>query len=174
MDVFSEIKEALPMPSVAEHYGFKINRGQILCPFHGEKTPSLKVYPGDRGWWCFGCNEGGSVIDFVARLFGLSGKDAAAQLDRDFGLGLMGKSFDRGSAERWKREKAAREADRAAQEREYWRCRELYLNNEKAYLRAKERLKVTPPGEKRGVLMGKLDFMSWWLEENALILQNRR
>lgn len=91
MDAAYEIKSVLSMPEVAEMYGFQPNHASnIACPFHGtDKTPSLKLYkePG-RGWHCFGCGQGGSVIDFVMLLFNLDFKTAIAQIDRDFGLGI--------------------------------------------------------------------------------------
>ena len=39
-----------------------------LCPFHDEKTPSFNVRPTHGTFHCFGCGEGGSVIDFVMRM----------------------------------------------------------------------------------------------------------
>lgn len=89
MNAFERLREQLPMIQVAERYGFPVKRGYLLCPFHTEKTPSLKLYPGDRGWWCFGCGVGGSVIDFAMLLFGLTPLEAAKRLDADFCLGLM-------------------------------------------------------------------------------------
>lgn len=84
--VFSQIKERLTMAEVLEHYGFTVRHGLMLCPFHSEKTPSFKVYPGS--FYCFGCGAGGDVIRFVAMLFQISMKDAAVKLNADFGLGL--------------------------------------------------------------------------------------
>lgn len=82
-----DLKRMLPMEEVARHYGFEPNRsGFICCPFHGEKTASLKIYPGDRGWHCFGCGEGGDVIRFVMKLFGLTFPQALTRLKFDFGL----------------------------------------------------------------------------------------
>ena len=41
----------------------RMERG--LCPFHNEKTPSFYVYPETNSFFCFGCNAGGSALDFV-------------------------------------------------------------------------------------------------------------
>ena len=111
VDIFKEVRERLNMEDVARHYGHEPNRaGFLCCPFHrGDRTASLKLYPGGRGWHCFGCNRGGSVIDFVALDLGLSPLDAVKRLNTDFALGLP---IDRQQtpAER-------REAEQAAQRR---------------------------------------------------------
>ena len=45
-------------------YGIEINRrGYCLCPFHAEKTPSMHIM--EKGYYCFGCGEGGDHIKFV-------------------------------------------------------------------------------------------------------------
>ena len=92
-NVFSEIKDRLAMPEVARFYGLEVNRaGMACCPFHDDKTPSLKVY--DDHFYCFGCGATGDCTGFVAKLFGLRQIDAAKKISEDFGLGL----FDRGNA----------------------------------------------------------------------------
>lgn len=40
----------------------------------------------DDRFYCFGCHASGDVIDFTARLFGISLKDAAKKLSEDFGI----------------------------------------------------------------------------------------
>ena len=91
------IKSRISMIDICKTYGFNIQRGNfICCPFHNEKTPSLKLYDGNRGFYCFGCGEHGSVIDFVMRYFGLDFKSAISKLNDDFCLGLpIGQRIDR-------------------------------------------------------------------------------
>ena len=91
------IKSQINMIDICRTYGFNIQRGNfICCPFHNEKTPSLKLYDGNRGFYCFGCGEHGSVIDFVMRYFGLDFRSAIIKLNEDFCLGLpIGQRIDR-------------------------------------------------------------------------------
>ena len=87
MDIFEEVKRRVPVTKAAERYGLRPNRaGFVRCPFHGERTPSLKLW--EDHWHCFGCQAHGSVIDLVGQLFGLAPLEAARRLDGDFGLGL--------------------------------------------------------------------------------------
>ncbi len=52
--------------------------GKIACPFHEDRTPSLHVYDDpERGWTCFGCGRGGTIIDFGAALWGVEPRGAA-------------------------------------------------------------------------------------------------
>ena len=68
----------------AQDYGIHVGRnGMACCPFHNDKTPSMKL---DRRYHCFGCGADGDVIDFAAALYGLGKKEAAVQLAQDFGL----------------------------------------------------------------------------------------
>jgi len=80
-------RSSLPkMHRVVECYGYKISRhGYMKCPFHNEKTPSLKIYPEGKGFYCFGCGAGGSVIDFVMKLFSLDFHEALKRINNDFG-----------------------------------------------------------------------------------------
>lgn len=51
-----------------------------LCPFHDEKTPSFIVTPATNTWHCFGCSEGGDVIDFTQKVLHLDFRDAVTHL----------------------------------------------------------------------------------------------
>lgn len=44
------------------------NRYMGLCPFHGEKTPSFHVSEDKQLYHCFGCGEGGSVVQFIMKM----------------------------------------------------------------------------------------------------------
>lgn len=86
------IRKKVSMIDMIRRYGFKENRaGFIKCPFHREKTASLKIYQNDRGWCCFGCGKYGSVIDFVELLFGLDYSEAVKKIDVDFSVGIYKK-----------------------------------------------------------------------------------
>ncbi len=37
-----------------------------LCPFHQERTASFSVNEQKQSWYCFGCQRGGDVFEFVA------------------------------------------------------------------------------------------------------------
>ena len=113
------------------YYGIELNRsGFCKCFLTGERTASLKVYDGDRGWHCFGCGAHGSVIDFVMMYFGLSFKDALAKINEDFSLGLpIGEKLDRRKQIEMNRQafmrKRSVEEEKAEQERldnAYWKA----------------------------------------------------
>lgn len=86
MSIFSEIKEVVTTREAAEFYGYRVSRsGMVRCPFHNDRTPSMKV---DRNFICFGCQEKGDVIRFVEKLFGLTPYEAAQKLINDFKLNI--------------------------------------------------------------------------------------
>jgi hypothetical protein len=51
-----------------------------LCPLHNERRPSFYIYPETNSCWCYGCNQGGNVINFVRLLHGYSFKEAVKYL----------------------------------------------------------------------------------------------
>ena len=83
-NVFEAVKQSVSTREAAAFYGIEVKRnGMACCPFHDDKNPSMKV---DQRFHCFGCGEDGDVIDFTAKLFNLSPKEAAEKLAQDFGL----------------------------------------------------------------------------------------
>ncbi|WP_052362796.1 DNA primase [Gordonia alkanivorans] len=51
-----------------------------LCPAHTERTPSFTVRPDLGRFKCYGCGEGGDVIDFVCLVDGLSFRESVEVL----------------------------------------------------------------------------------------------
>ena len=84
MTDYSKIKRAVPPIEAAQRYG-TVRCGFMLCPFHADRTPSLKLYADH--FHCFGCGAHGDVIDLAAGLIGCSKSEAARRLKADFGYG---------------------------------------------------------------------------------------
>lgn len=84
MSVFSIVKENVSALQAAQQYGLKVNpKGMACCPFHRDKSPSMKV---DRRYYCFGCGATGDAVDLTAQLLGMAPRDAALRLADDFGI----------------------------------------------------------------------------------------
>mgnify|MGYP000806276889 CR=1 FL=1 len=83
--VFEAVKQSITVREAAQMCGIEVNRsGMACCPFHDDKNPSMKL--NEEYFYCFGCGATGDVIDFTARLYNLSPKEAAEKLAQDFGL----------------------------------------------------------------------------------------
>ena len=83
-NLFHTVKAAVTTRQLAELYGLRPDRrGMVCCPFHGDKHPSMKV---DARFHCFACGADGDVIDFAARLHGLSKWDAARKIAAEVGV----------------------------------------------------------------------------------------
>ncbi|MEE0968186.1 MAG: CHC2 zinc finger domain-containing protein [Clostridia bacterium] len=125
IDAVKTIKDRLKMREVLERYGYTADRkGFICCPFHNEKTPSMRIY--EKDYHCFGCQEHGDIITFIQKLFGLSFQDTLRKIDADFGLNIYGdhsfeelrRSHYQQQALQAKREREKREREKV--ENEYW------------------------------------------------------
>lgn len=80
-----EIQQALhtPIENIANQHLKLYKSGKTLvglCPFHREKHPSFYIYPETNSCWCYGCNQGGDVINFVRLLYGYSFKETVKYL----------------------------------------------------------------------------------------------
>ena len=88
-DAADVLKDTLTAEDVVRMYGYTPQHGVIVCPFHGDKDASLHLYPGARGWCCFGCHKGGTVIDWVMLMEDVGFTDAVRILDTRAGTGLL-------------------------------------------------------------------------------------
>ena len=78
-DIVSTISQYLSVkPSGSNYKG--------LCPFHGEKTPSFYINTSKQIYKCFGCGEGGDVINFVMKMENLDFIDAVKLLASRYGI----------------------------------------------------------------------------------------
>lgn len=161
MDLFREVKDRVPVMEAARRYGFEPDRqGKICCPFHADEHPSLQLYKGSRGWWCYVCDRGGSVIDFVAGLFSISPREAALKLNEDFSLGLT-LERPRGL------ERQAVNHRRLVENRKLEKFRQEYeeKQSEFEYLRQEKEL-IFPTGGRAGQLIGRMIQLEEWFREN--------
>ena len=78
-DIVSTISQYMSVkPSGSNYKG--------LCPFHGEKTPSFYINTSKQIYKCFGCGEGGDVINFVMKMENLDFIDAVKLLANRYGI----------------------------------------------------------------------------------------
>lgn len=91
-DELERLKTEIPIQQLAEARGITLKQqGKDLvglCPFHEEKTESLKITPEKNLWHCFGCDAGGTVIDWVMKAENVSFRHAVEILrERSFSSG---------------------------------------------------------------------------------------
>lgn len=86
-NLIPRIKERLTIREVIDRYGLPVKRGFICCPFHSERTPSLKLYENNT-WYCFGCGAHGDVIDFVSKMEGKTFSETIRLLALELGIGV--------------------------------------------------------------------------------------
>ena len=89
MTVFEAARQA-DCVRAAERLGLRIrrsgSRAYTCCLFHAERTPSMCLYPGDGGFYCFGCHAHGDVIALYGKALNLTPLKAAQHVCRDFGF----------------------------------------------------------------------------------------
>ena len=88
-DIIEEIKSRCDIANVISSYiNIKPSGANYkgLCPFHGEKTPSFYINTSKQIYKCFGCGEGGNVINFIANIENLSFKQAITFLKEKYQL----------------------------------------------------------------------------------------
>ena len=75
------------LPDACDYYeneliGIKhgANKAKALCPFHKENSPSFFFWYEDGKFKCFGCTEGGSMVDFHMKRNGMDFVEAVKDL----------------------------------------------------------------------------------------------
>lgn len=112
-EIFELINETLNSRDVAEHFGFTVNsNGFCKSPLNkAEKTPSCKIYPGNRGFYDFSAATGGDTLKFASIALEADSWQAAQYLIEAFHLPVNTKdsSLTRQKVQELQRQ---READR--------------------------------------------------------------
>lgn len=141
IDAVQTIKDRLTMREVLERYGYAADRkGFICCPFHSEKTPSMKIY--EKDYHCFGCQEHGDVITFIQKLFGLSFQETLRKIDTDFSLGLpIGERIDKRRQTDMARQAFLRKREQKKKEEEHEKYLTAWLDAHSELIRL-ERQKI--------------------------------
>ncbi len=82
---FNTTKQNIDIVDVIERYT-RLNKSGTRyygkCPIHNDSHDSLCVYPEQAKWWCFGCNAGGDVFDFIGKVERVGLKEAVSLVRR--------------------------------------------------------------------------------------------
>jgi len=81
VDIVELIQGYLPLKKAGRNF-------KGLCPFHGEKTPSMMVNPELQIFKCFGCGVGGDVYVFLQKMEGIEFGEALLILAKKTGITL--------------------------------------------------------------------------------------
>lgn len=109
-EVADEVKAAVDFRDVvAETHDIKKEYDEyamVLCPFHDDTNPSMKVYR--EGWfYCFACDKGGDLIDWVEEIETVDFWDAIRLVVERHDLDI---SFEAAGSDRSEDRKTARSA----------------------------------------------------------------
>jgi len=95
-ETIEQVTAALNIVDVIGSY-FPLRRAgtefRALCPFHQERTPSFYVSPDKQTFYCFGCQRGGSVIQFVQEYEHIDFPEAVRRLATRAGIAIQQEEF---------------------------------------------------------------------------------
>ena len=82
------LKSEIALERLVEAAGIELKRAGVdligRCPFHDDREPSLVISPRKNLWHCLGaCQAGGTVIDWVMKMNGVSFRHAVELLRAD-------------------------------------------------------------------------------------------
>ena len=70
---------------ITKYTDSKINTQKALkCPLHNDSRASFQIYPRTNSFYCYWCSVWWTPIEFTAKLFNLTNKEAIAKLKTDF------------------------------------------------------------------------------------------
>lgn len=83
LDIVQVIGESVPLKKAGRNF-------KGVCPFHKEKTPSFMVNPERQAYHCFGCGEGGDILEYVMKRESVDFPEALQMLAKRAGVELKG------------------------------------------------------------------------------------
>ena len=90
--IYSIIRNTVPASEIARVLGLQVNQhGRCRCPFHNGHDMNMRIYPGNRGYYCFVCHAGGDCISLAKQLLPdhVNYYEAAKWIDKTFDLRLI-------------------------------------------------------------------------------------
>ena len=79
-ELINEIKSKNDIVDVISGYINLNEKNKALCPFHNDHSPSFSVNGDKQIYKCFGCGQGGTVIQFVSKLENLDFRETLETL----------------------------------------------------------------------------------------------
>lgn len=90
-DKIAQVREATNIVDVISNYLTLKKAGKSfvgLCPFHTDSAPSFNVNPNTQMFYCFGCQKGGDVFNFLMDIEKMSFVEAVEFLAQKAGISL--------------------------------------------------------------------------------------
>jgi len=87
----SQVRDATDIVDLISNYVTLKKAGKSfvgLCPFHTDSAPSFHVNPNNQLYYCFGCQKGGDVFNFLMEMEKMSFKEALEFLAEKAGISL--------------------------------------------------------------------------------------
>ncbi len=89
-NLIEKIRDSIDILDLVKDYVPNVKRSgtsyKACCPFHQEKTPSFTISPDKGLYYCFGCQTGGDIFDFLMKIESLSFNEAVRKLAERAGL----------------------------------------------------------------------------------------
>jgi len=90
-DKIAQVRETTDIVALISNYLTlkKSGKGYVgLCPFHTDSAPSFHVNPNNQLYYCFGCQKGGNVFNFLMEMEKMSFTEAVEFLAEKAGISL--------------------------------------------------------------------------------------
>lgn len=112
------IRESVSALQIGEDYGLNPGRdGRCPCIFcSGARDDTLKLYPGNRGFYCYRCHRSGGVIALYRQITGAGFRQAVENLNGQYNLNLPLKNAGQEAMQKAKALAEKRKQERAEKE----------------------------------------------------------